>query len=97
MINKLIPYVLKLKEKHPNLYYKIVALGKKLFKNRLGVYPRIMGNEFKAVKEVLKSSQWNMCYGKGLSHEKLEEDFCKFVDMPFISCRRCCRSSWCKI
>jgi perosamine synthetase len=83
MINKLIPYVLKLKEKYPNLYYKIVGLGKKLFKNRLGVYPKIMGNEFKAVKEVLESSQWNMCYGKGLSHEKLEDDFCKFVDMPY--------------
>ncbi len=83
MINKLIPYIVKLKDKYPNLYYKIVGLGKKIFKSRLGIYPKIMGNEVKAVKEVLESSQWNMCYGKGLAHEKLEEDFCKYVDMPY--------------
>ena len=83
MLNKLIPYILKIRNRYPKIYAKLINVGKRVFKNRLGVYPRIFGNEIGAVKSVLESSQWNMAYGKGLSHERLEEDFCKYLNMPY--------------
>lgn len=82
MLNRLIPLLLKLKTVSPPLYHFLVKLGKKIFKNRLGIYPRLLGKEIEAVSEVLRSSQWNMCYGKGLEHEKLEESFAKYLNVP---------------
>lgn len=38
-----------------------------------------MSNEIGAVAEVLRSTQWNMAYGKGLVHERLEETFAEYV------------------
>ncbi len=40
-----------------------------------GVYPRVMANEIDAVSEILRGSQWNMTYGRGLAHERLEAEF----------------------
>jgi dTDP-4-amino-4,6-dideoxygalactose transaminase len=44
-----------------------------------GVYPRMLANELGAVSEILRSSQWNMTYGRGLAHERLETEFAETV------------------
>ncbi len=44
-----------------------------------GVYPRTLANEIGAVSEILRSSQWNMAYGRGLAHERLETEFAEAV------------------
>ncbi|MFO1111712.1 MAG: DegT/DnrJ/EryC1/StrS family aminotransferase [Bradyrhizobium sp.] len=44
-----------------------------------GVYPRPLANEIGAVSEILRSSQWNMAYGRGLVHERLEAEFAEAV------------------
>ena len=38
-----------------------------------------MANEIAAVSEILRSSQWNMTYGRGLVHERLEAEFAEAV------------------
>ena len=45
-----------------------------------GVYPRTLANEIGAVTEILRSSQWNMAYGAGLAHERLESEFAEAVE-----------------
>ncbi len=82
MLNRLIPIVRSFKDRYPKLYGGLVSIAKKFLGNRLGVYPRVMGNELKAVEDVLKSSQWNMAYGKGLAHERLEADFAEYIGVP---------------
>ncbi|HEY0740056.1 MAG TPA: DegT/DnrJ/EryC1/StrS family aminotransferase [Chryseosolibacter sp.] len=82
MLNRLIPIVQKLKKSNPVLYAKLVGLGKRFLGKRLGVYPRLLANEKQAVADVLDSSQWNMAYGKGLAHERLEEAFSEYVGVP---------------
>lgn len=42
-------------------------------------YPRLMGNELEHVAEVMLSPGWNICYGKGLTHEQLESQFAEYV------------------
>jgi perosamine synthetase len=79
MLNALIPRVLKLRTRFPRLYSFIVALAKRFLGQRLGVYPRPMANEIAAVKSVLRGASWNMAYGKGLAHERLEARFAEFV------------------
>src|SRR6478736_526104 len=83
MLNRLIPIARSLKDRYPKLYSRLVSIAKRFLGNRLGIYPRVMGNELKAVEEVLSSSQWNMAYGKGLAHERLEADFANYVGAPF--------------
>ena len=34
------------------------------------------------MEKVLKSSQWNMAYGRNLSHEYLEAEFCEYIGVP---------------
>jgi dTDP-4-amino-4,6-dideoxygalactose transaminase len=82
-ISKLKPFVISLKDKNPNLYNFLISQGKRFLGKELGVYPRLLGNELKAVENVLKSSQWNMTYGKGLPHEMLEEAFAEYIGVPF--------------
>src|SRR6185436_17733661 len=41
--------------------------------------PHVAGNEMKRVAEVLASPGWNMSYGKGLIHERLEEKFAGYI------------------
>lgn len=82
MLNRLIPVVARLRHSHPALFAWLVRTGKRLFGRRMGVYPRVLGNELSAVKAVLRGSQWNMTYGKGLAHERLEAEFAEFVGVP---------------
>ncbi len=42
-------------------------------------FPWPLGNELAAVGQVLRSSQWNMGYGAGLVHEKLEREFAEYT------------------
>jgi dTDP-4-amino-4,6-dideoxygalactose transaminase len=79
VLNRLIPFVSSLKERHPKLYTFVLAIARRFLGRRFGVYPRIMGDEVRAVTGVLRGSQWNMAYGKGLAHERLEADFADFV------------------
>jgi dTDP-4-amino-4,6-dideoxygalactose transaminase len=79
MLNRLIPYGLGLKARWPKLYRLIVAIAKRYLAGPLGVYPRPLANEAKAVEQVLKSCQWNMALGKGLVHEALETEFAEYV------------------
>ena len=78
-IKRIIPYILPLKEKFPSLFALLKRLAKRYLGDVLAVYPRMMGNEIEAVSEVLKSSDWNMAYGKGLVHEKLENRFAEYI------------------
>ena len=79
MLNALVPHVLKLRTRFPGLFAFIVALAKRFLGERLGVYPRPMAGEIAAVTSVLRGSRWNMAYGKGLVHERLEAQFADYV------------------
>jgi dTDP-4-amino-4,6-dideoxygalactose transaminase len=79
MLNAFIPYVLRLRTRFPRLYARIVTLGKRIFGQRLGIYPRPMAAEVAAVTAVLRSSQWNMTAGRGLAHEHLEQAFAEYI------------------
>lgn len=83
MLNFLRVIIVKLKVSNPKLYYFLVSIARRFFTKRLGIYPRILANEKRAVYSVLQSSQWNMCDGKGLVHEKLEERFSEYVHVPY--------------
>ena len=78
-LKRLIPYLLPLKEKYPSFFAFLKRLAKRYFGGKLAVYPRMMGGEISAVENVLKSSDWNMAYGKGLVHEKLEREFADYI------------------
>lgn len=82
MLNRLIPVAMKLRELHPPTYRRLVNVGRRVFRDRLGVYPREFGGERDAVAAVLSGGQWNMAYGRGLAHERLEADFGAFVGVP---------------
>jgi dTDP-4-amino-4,6-dideoxygalactose transaminase len=79
VLNALVQLVLRLRNRWPRLFWFIVSLGKRYLPGRLGVYPRLLAGELGAVAAVLKSSQWNMAYGRGLAHERLEKDFAEYV------------------
>lgn len=79
MINSLIPHVMRLRTRYPRLYGTLVSLARRFLGKRLGIYPRLMGNEVQAVAAVLKGSQWNMTAGKGLAHERLEAAFAQYL------------------
>ncbi len=79
MLNRMIPHVMRLRQRFPRLYGYVVSLGKRLFSKRLGVYPRQMADEVTAVTAVLRSSRWNMTAGSNLAHEHLEATFAEYV------------------
>src|SRR6185436_2545129 len=79
MLNALIPYVQRLRSRFPRLHAFLLFLGRRFLGGRLGVYPRVMGDEISAVASVLRSGQWNMTSGKWLTHERLEASFAEFV------------------
>jgi dTDP-4-amino-4,6-dideoxygalactose transaminase len=79
MLNSLIPHILALRGRFPRTYQFFVSFGKRYLGKRLGIFPRPMANEIEAVRAVLRSSQWNMCYGSGLAHERLEHSFAEFL------------------
>ena len=82
MLNSLIPLFQRLRASNPRLYYFAVRIARRFLAKRLGIYPRVLGREVAAVTEVLHSTQWNMAYGRGLVHERLEAEFAEFVGVP---------------
>lgn len=79
MLQQLLPLVVKLRERFPSVYHFLVRLAKRFMGGTFGVYPRILANEVGAITEILRSSQWNMAYGRGLAHERLESEFAEAV------------------
>ncbi|MGH8308327.1 MAG: DegT/DnrJ/EryC1/StrS family aminotransferase, partial [Steroidobacteraceae bacterium] len=79
MLNALLPHVVALRERWPRLYAWLVSVGRRHLRGTLGIYPRPLANELGAVADVLRGSQWNMAYGKGLVHERLEHAFADYV------------------
>lgn len=79
MLNWFKPFVASLKTRSPSLYYFLVGLARRFLGKRMGIYPRLLGGEIAAVTSVLRGSQWNMAYGRGLAHERLEADFAQYV------------------
>ena len=71
----LLPLVVKLRDWWPAAYYFLVGTARRFMGGTFGVYPRVMANEIDAVTKVLRGSQWNMAYGRGLAHERLEAEF----------------------
>lgn len=82
MFRKLMTTVMQMRDTNPDRYHQLVALGRRHFARWLGVYPRRKGGEIRAVRRVLKSSQWNMTYGVRLEHERLEAEFAEYVGLP---------------
>ncbi len=79
MLQQLLPLIVKLRERFPSGYYYLVRVAKRFMGGTFGVYPRTLANEVSAVTEILRSSQWNMAYGRGLAHERLESEFAEAV------------------
>jgi dTDP-4-amino-4,6-dideoxygalactose transaminase len=79
MLQRLLPLIVKLREQFPSAYYFLVRAAKRFMGGTFGVYPRTLANEVSAVAEILRSSQWNMAYGPGLAHERLEAEFAEAV------------------
>ena len=75
MLQSLLPLIVKLRGRFPSAYHFLVRVAKRFMGGTFGVYPRTLANEVSAVTEILRSSQWNMAYGPGLAHERLEAEF----------------------
>ena len=63
----------------PAVADKLELWVREAFGGFIGTYPRVLGNELGAVKKVLHSSRWNMAYGQGLAHERLESAFAEYL------------------
>ncbi len=79
MLQHFLPFIVKLRERFPSVFYFLVRVAKRFMGGTFGVYPRPLANEVGAVAEILRSSQWNMAYGRGLVHERLEAEFAEAV------------------
>src|SRR5262249_6165437 len=75
----LLPLVVKLRDWGPAAYYFLVGVARRFMGGTFGIYPRTLGDEIGAVSEILRSSQWNMTYGRGLAHERLEAEFAEAI------------------
>lgn len=82
ILNRLVPVAMKLRQIHPPTYRRVVSLGRRMMRDSLGVWPRELAAETAAVRSVLSGGQWNMTYGRGLEHERLEDDLASFVNVP---------------
>lgn len=69
--------------RHDGPVRKLGRLASGIFPGRFGRLPRPLAGEAQALGEVLRGTQWNMAYGKGLAHERLEADFAAYVGAPF--------------
>lgn len=70
---------LKSKERrHPRTVAALRTLTRTL-RRKSATYPRILGREIDAVKNVLQTSNWNMTYGGDLAHQQLEEEFAAYI------------------
>ncbi|OSI28346.1 DegT/DnrJ/EryC1/StrS family aminotransferase [Bradyrhizobium canariense] len=79
MLQRFLPLAVKIRKRHPGIFYFLARFAKRFFGQTLGVFPRVLANEIEAVTDILRSSQWNMAYGRGLVHERLEAEFSEFV------------------
>lgn len=79
MLGVLVSRIRGLRDRFPGLYDFARRAGTRLFGSRLGIYPRPLADEVRAVSRVLHSAQWNMAYGGTLAHERLEADFAAYV------------------
>lgn len=75
----LLPIAVRLRDWWPAAYYALVGVARRFMGGTFGVYPRTLANEIGAVSEVLRGTQWNMTYGRGLAHERLEAEFAESV------------------
>ena len=75
MFQRLLPLLVKIRHRFPAAYHFLVRFAKRFMGGTFGIYPRPLANEIGAVTEILRSSQWNMVYGRGLAHERLESEF----------------------
>ena len=71
-----------LKNKFPKIYYILLKFARNKFSSFFGTYPYPVKNEIAEVEKVLKSSQWNMTYGRNLNHEYLEAEFSEYIGVP---------------
>ena len=79
MFGALIPFLRRLKGRFPRFYAWVGGAGKNVIYRLFGGYPKIMANEIGIVADVLRGGKWNMAYGKGLVHERLEAAFAEYV------------------
>lgn len=63
----------------PRIYMWLRSLRQRLKGGPDLTHPVMMHEELDRVAEVLTSPSWNICYGKGLMHERLEESFAEYV------------------
>ena len=82
LLNKLIPYAIRLKTRFPKAFTLLTSLGRRYLGGRLGLYPRLMAGEVAAAASVLRGGQWNMTAGRGLAHERLEAAFAEYIGVP---------------
>jgi dTDP-4-amino-4,6-dideoxygalactose transaminase len=64
---------------HPGSIRLIKKISRMVPGIRRPSYPVTLGREIAAVAEVLSGPFWNLNYGRGLVHEKLEEEFAAYV------------------
>jgi len=79
LFGAVISRIRRLRTRFPYLYKALSYIGTRYFGRWLGHYPRPLGNELNAVADVLYSSKWNMAYGQGMAHERLEAAFAEYI------------------
>lgn len=79
MLNALVPHVLAIRERWPRFFDFVVGLGRRFLARRLGIYPRPMANEVRAAARLIRSTRWNMTYGRDLEHHRLEAEFAEYL------------------
>jgi len=79
MLGAVVSLMRGLRARFPGLYGFARDMGTRFFPQRLGIYPRPLGDEMHAVSRVLRGPKWNMAYGRGLAHERLEATFADYI------------------
>ena len=79
MLGAVVSLMRRLRARFPGLYGFARDIGTRFFPQRLGIYPRPLGDEMHAVSKVLHGPKWNMAYGRGLAHERLEAAFADYI------------------
>ena len=79
MIGRLALHAKNVLARYPGLYEAVARFSNRYFARARGSYPRPLGDEVGAVARVLRGPKWNMAYGRGLAHERLEADFAEYL------------------
>jgi dTDP-4-amino-4,6-dideoxygalactose transaminase len=79
MIGLLLSTMRGLRARFPRAYEAVRVFGVRFFPRWLGIFPRPLAREVRAVSQVLHSAKWNMAYGKGQMHERLEAAFADYT------------------